>query len=76
MTILAVLTAKMIQRVKTGKNFESIKSLSSFSPTAKHNRDLCAGKIKRITIVKRAMIRSNVLACKKVLFLEIKRQKL
>ena len=36
--------------------------MSSFLPTEKHSRDLSAYKINKITPVKRAMTKSNVLA--------------
>ena len=68
MIIVAVFTAKILQRVDTGKKIIKLVQISVFFflPTAKYNLDLRARKIKRITTLKRAMTRGNVLACKTI----------
>ena len=66
MIILAVLTAKIPQRVETAEKIIKLANQCLlFLPTAKYSRDLCAHKIKWISTLKRAMTRGNVLACAK-----------
>ena len=56
MIILAVHTAKLLRRVKTGEKIIKIANQCIlFSGTAKYSQDLCAHKIKIIATVKRAM---------------------
>ena len=65
MIILAVHTAKIIQRVVTDEKIIKTANQCLFLPTAKHSRDLRAHKIKRIIYVKKALTRRNILACTK-----------
>ena len=65
MIILAVLTAEIFRRVKTGEKIIKIANQCIFITPAKHSRGLRGHKIKRITTVKRAMTRGNVLASTK-----------
>ena len=64
MIILAVLTSKILLRVKTGgKIIKIANQFLLFLPTVKYSRDFSVHKIKKITTLKMTMTRGDVLAC-------------
>ena len=61
----SVHTAKILWKVETGEKMIKVANQCPFLPMVKHSQDLRAHMIKRITTMKTATTKGNILACTK-----------